>query len=31
MGHAQAIVIMPETGIRWAGADPRGDGLALAY
>jgi gamma-glutamyltranspeptidase len=30
MGHAQGIVIDRERGILQAGADPRGDGLALA-
>ncbi|MFQ5989910.1 MAG: gamma-glutamyltransferase, partial [Candidatus Methylomirabilales bacterium] len=31
MGHAQAILIDPETGVRQGGADPRGDGLAMGY
>lgn len=31
MGHAQAILIDPENGVRHGGADPRGDGLALGY
>ncbi|MFQ5802796.1 MAG: gamma-glutamyltransferase [Candidatus Methylomirabilales bacterium] len=31
MGHAQAILVDPETGIRHGGADPRGDGQALGY
>lgn len=31
MGHAQAILIHPETGVRHGGADPRGDGQALGY
>ncbi|MFQ5848315.1 MAG: gamma-glutamyltransferase [Candidatus Methylomirabilales bacterium] len=31
MGHAQAILIDPETGVRQGAADPRGDGLALGY
>ncbi|MFQ5882456.1 MAG: gamma-glutamyltransferase [Candidatus Methylomirabilales bacterium] len=31
MGHAQAILIDPGTGVRHGGADPRGDGLALGY
>ena len=31
MGHAQAIAIDHETGVLQAGADPRGDGLALAW
>jgi gamma-glutamyltranspeptidase/glutathione hydrolase len=31
MGHAQAILIDPETGVRHGGADPRGDGLAMGY
>lgn len=31
MGHAQGIVIDPETGLYSAGADPRGDGLALSW
>jgi gamma-glutamyltranspeptidase/glutathione hydrolase len=31
MGHAQAILIDPETGVRHGGADPRGDGQALGY
>jgi gamma-glutamyltranspeptidase/glutathione hydrolase len=29
MGHAQAIVIDPDTGTLWGGADPRGDGAAI--
>jgi gamma-glutamyltranspeptidase/glutathione hydrolase len=29
MGHAQAIVIEPDTGTLWGGADPRGDGAAI--
>ncbi len=31
MGHAQAIWIDPRTGIRYGGADPRGDGQAAGY
>ncbi len=31
MGHAQAILIDPETGILWGGADPRGDGAAIGF
>lgn len=31
MGHAQAIWIDPRTGIRYGGADPRGDGLAAGH
>ncbi len=31
MGHAQAILIEPATGVRHGGADPRGDGQALGY
>ncbi|WP_231687889.1 gamma-glutamyltransferase [Bacillus sp. FJAT-27251] len=31
MGHAQGIIIDPETGVYSAGADPRGDGIALAW
>lgn len=31
MGHAQAILIDPETGLRYGGADPRGDGIAVGY
>jgi len=31
MGHAQGIVINHETGVYSAGADPRGDGLALSW
>jgi gamma-glutamyltranspeptidase len=31
VGHAQAIRIDPESGMRYGGADPRGDGLALGY
>ena len=31
MGHAQAIMIDPETGVRFGGADPRGDGAAAGY
>ncbi len=31
MGHAQAILIHPETGVRHGAADPRGDGQALGY
>jgi len=31
MGHAQAILIDPETGVRHGGADPRGDGQAIGY
>ncbi|SES42670.1 gamma-glutamyltransferase [Salipaludibacillus aurantiacus] len=31
MGHAQGIVIDPETNVYYAGADPRGDGIALSW
>ena len=31
MGHAQAIVIDPDTGVRFGGADPRGDGAAAGH
>lgn len=31
MGHAQGIIIDQETGFYSAGADPRGDGLALCW
>lgn len=31
MGHAGAILIDPDTGVRQGAADPRGDGLAAAY
>lgn len=31
MGHAQGIVIDQETGVYNAGADPRGDGIALSW
>jgi gamma-glutamyltranspeptidase/glutathione hydrolase len=31
MGHAQGICIDPETGVRFGGADPRGDGAAAGY
>lgn len=31
MGHAQAILVDPETGARLGGADPRADGVALGY
>lgn len=31
MGHAQGIVIDPDTGFYASGADPRGDGLALSW
>ena len=31
MGHAQGIIIDQETGFFSAGADPRGDGLALSW
>ncbi len=31
MGHAQGICIDPETGVRFGGADPRGDGVAAGY
>lgn len=31
MGHAQAIRIDPRTGLRYGGADPRGDGAAAGY
>ncbi|MBI4391585.1 MAG: gamma-glutamyltransferase, partial [candidate division NC10 bacterium] len=31
MGHAQGIVIDPQSGVRFGGADPRGDGSAAGY
>jgi oxamate amidohydrolase len=31
MGHAGAILIDPETNVRYGGADPRGDGAAVGY
>lgn len=31
MGHAGVIVIDPVTGVRFGGADPRGDGAAIGY
>jgi len=31
MGHAQAVIIDPEGGVLWAGADPRGDGAAIGF
>lgn len=31
VGHAQGICIDPETGVRFGGADPRGDGAAAGY
>lgn len=31
VGHAQAIRIDPDTGMRYGGADPRGDGIAAGY
>jgi len=31
MGHAQAILIDPVTGLLWGGADPRGDGAAIGF
>ncbi|WP_050184214.1 gamma-glutamyltransferase [Domibacillus robiginosus] len=31
MGHAGAILINPETGVKHGGADPRGDGAALGF
>lgn len=31
MGHAGAILIHPDTGVRQGATDPRGDGLAAAY
>jgi gamma-glutamyltranspeptidase/glutathione hydrolase len=31
MGHAQGICIDHETGVRFGGADPRGDGAAAGY
>ncbi|MBE0476133.1 MAG: gamma-glutamyltransferase [Coriobacteriia bacterium] len=31
MGHAQAILIDPDTGTYHAGADPRGDGQAMVW
>jgi oxamate amidohydrolase len=31
MGHAGAIKIDQQTGVKFGGADPRGDGAALGY
>jgi len=31
LGHAQGIIINQETGVLSAGADPRGDGIALSW
>lgn len=31
MGHAGAIMIDPETNLRYSATDPRGDGLAVGY
>jgi gamma-glutamyltranspeptidase len=31
MGHAGAILINPNTNIKYGGADPRGDGAAVGY
>ncbi|MFF5995813.1 gamma-glutamyltransferase [Lysinibacillus sp. KU-BSD001] len=31
MGHAGAIWIDPETDVKFGGADPRGDGVAIGY
>ncbi|MFA9457991.1 gamma-glutamyltransferase [Halalkalibacter sp. AB-rgal2] len=31
MGHAGAIWIDPENGMKYGGADPRGDGMAIGY
>lgn len=31
MGHAQGIIINQDTGVLSAGADPRGDGIALSW
>jgi gamma-glutamyltranspeptidase/glutathione hydrolase len=31
MGHAGAIMIDPETALKYGAADPRGDGLAVGY
>ncbi|UFJ39587.1 gamma-glutamyltransferase [Brevibacillus humidisoli] len=31
MGHAGAILIDPDTNIKYGGADPRGDGAAVGY
>jgi gamma-glutamyltranspeptidase/glutathione hydrolase len=31
MGHAQAIMIAPDSGVLMGGADPRGDGAALGW
>ncbi len=31
MGHAGAIMIDPDTGLRYGATDPRGDGLAVGY
>jgi len=31
VGHAQAIRIDPDTAMRFGGADPRGDGLAVGF
>lgn len=30
-GHAQGVVIDPESGVRMGGADPRSDGAAIGY
>ncbi len=30
-GHAHGIVIDPDSGLRWGGADPRSDGAAAGY
>ena len=30
-GHAHGIVVDPQTGVRWGGADPRSDGAAIGY
>ena len=31
MGHAGAIWIDPDTNVKFGGADPRGDGVAIGY
>lgn len=30
-GKGQIIMRNPETGVLWAGSDPRGDGCAVGY
>lgn len=31
MGHAGAILVDPNTGVKFGGSDPRGDGAAIGY